>query len=138
MKREILFRGKRVDNGKWIEGNLFETNKSTVKSLSLIPMIQVIDRDTLYHSSYEVHPESVGQFTGLTDKNGVKIFEGDIVETKFGIGYIKYQSCTFLIKDDKSKLTSVNSLYSCTDCGLGGAIFCEVIGNITDNAELLQ
>jgi len=74
MTREILFRGKRIDNGEWVEGLLmanFDGNYS----------IQVRnDFDGMeYFTTYKVDPETVGQFIGMIDKNKTKIFEGDPV-----------------------------------------------------------
>lgn len=74
--REILFRGKRTDNGKWECGDLLSPNE-----FNAIPHIVYIDYLNEYGDIGEIStpviPETVGQFTGLTDKNGVRIFEGD-------------------------------------------------------------
>lgn len=78
--REILFRGKRKDNGKWVEGHYGEyySGKENVSCIS-------IPKETISGSlCYDVIPETVGQYTGLCDKNGTKIFAGDIVKTKYG------------------------------------------------------
>lgn len=69
--REILFRGKRIDNGEWVEG--FYVYRPDGKHLIYWKPFDDAKQNT-YHI---VTPETVGQFTGLTDKNGVKIFEGD-------------------------------------------------------------
>ena len=114
--REILFRGKRVDNGKWTEGYFF-------KSWNKVFLLWGMTGDC--PNMEEVIPETVGQYTGLNDKNEKKIFEGDIVESPNGTqGFIEWQNaeCAFLVNigDDWQTMD---------DCPY------EVVGNIYDNKE---
>ena len=116
MMKEILFRGKRVDNGEWTEGYFF-------KSWDKVFLLWGMTGDC--PNMEEVVPETVGQFTGLCDKNGKKIFEGDIVESQHGTrGVVEWQNaeCAFLVNigDDWQTMD---------DCPY------EVVGNIYDKGE---
>jgi uncharacterized phage protein (TIGR01671 family) len=141
--REILFRGKRADNGEWVYGYL--TNKRFGIATETIETSGTNDDGTRQLDLYGVVPETVGQYTGLTDVNGKKIFEGDIVKSEVDlwhnerkkervarIGEVIYDKelCQFGT-DVKgfSKCFTLRRLF-------GG--FNEVIGNIHDNPELLK
>lgn len=129
--REISFRGKRVDNGEWFEGFYAKSGEKTY-------IIYDNDIAVGYVSMKEVIPETVGQYTGLTDKNGNKIFEGDILSERppmnqiAYIGYVAYDeelaAWRFMIKNDTFNgvlLGSYSNSY-------------KVIGNIHDTPELLN
>lgn len=131
--REILFRGKLKNTGEWAFGNLNITIKGT----------NIITPDDTPIGKYgAVIPETVGQYTGLTDKNGTKIFEGDIVKeddvtyngatiTKGGIFEIKMLEGCWLVVEHKVKDAAWHFLDTF-------AKTVEVIGNIHDNPELLK
>ena len=135
--REILFRGKRLHDNKWIYGNFVSDCEGNPHIIE--PRFFCEDG---HHLQYEdntdtpvfIIPETVGQFTGLTDKNGVKIFEGDIVKCvsdgeRAVISWLKYFACFGLSFDGWC-------------CGFDDYDFSpndfKVIGNIHDNPELLQ
>lgn len=134
--REILFRGKRVDNGEWILGGYAKCNNRHY----ILPDIDLIRGEWVF-KNIEVIPETVGQFTGLTDRNGTKIFEGDIVKTKYGrlCRVIFFESsahrCWDLVVIGTTDNVKVKAPTS-WDLWYSGNL--EVIGNIHDNPELLQ
>lgn len=124
--REILFRGKRIFTKDWIEGVAFSHDNNEVTMLSQHPM----DGSLL---GKEVYPGTVGQFTGLTDKNGTKIFEGDVLrnasnEKKAVVQWFSEHSAFMLW------CKSENQVYWLYDNDFHNI---EVIGNIYDNPELL-
>ena len=120
--REILFRGKKHSDGQWILGDLNQWLEAIY--------ISAENSDGYTKTNWLVDAATVGQFTGLTDKNGVKIFEGDIVENNECLGVVEYSE-----EDAMYTVMFDETLY---DFGWIGAKMCEVIGNIHDNPELLK
>lgn len=119
--REILFRGKRTDNGEWIYGDLIQ-NVDCIK-------IREQEKDIKHISkSFEIDLETVGQFTGLTDNNGKKIWEGDIVKHYNAVYEISY-----ITKYARFAGRNSGCIFACIPFGNT-----EVIGNIHDNSELLK
>jgi len=83
MNREILFRGKRIDNKKFVEGDLIHGVGGKYGKMYILPITHIYPQDCNDLDGYDVYPETVGQFTGLTDKSGKRIFEDDIVKTNY-------------------------------------------------------
>lgn len=135
MECEILFRGKRVDNGEWTEGYFCECPCDDGTDIPSILRIENKGNDRII-MQYPIIAETVGQFTGLTDKNGVRIFEGDIVNVKTISGSFINYVITWFNSDlcwvmQSLKDTSVRfRLRICWEF--------EVVDNIHDNPELLK
>jgi uncharacterized phage protein (TIGR01671 family) len=142
MKREIEFRAKTVE-GEWLYGGYVKCNNREY----ILPDIDLVSREWVF-KHIEVIPETIGQFTGLTDKNGKKIFECDTVkftDTTFGyshIGEVCFDKGSFCILYEfygQKKLHRIGKTNKWQDMGASGNITYsyEVIGNIYDNPELL-
>ena len=132
--REFLLRGKRTDNGEWVYG--YYTKARYFLNKKEMHIIFEPDVEAFPHCEFtgyeEVLPETVGQYTGLTDKNGVKIFEGDIVSLVKHDGLIYkvvYVPCRYELVNSKGVNCFVLDIYKSENI--------EVIGNIHDNPELL-
>lgn len=144
--REILFRGKRFSDGEWVAGRLFIDEKKDKHEI-LVGYIN-------YRVGWEVDPETVGQFTGLTDKNGKRIFEGDILEFEdLGeTGYEYKEGFDFTNRAvvawrhsawEFGEVMYHNScvleeMYSSREDFIEIFNYSEIIGNIHDNPELLK
>lgn len=133
-ERQIIFRGKKVDNGEWTEGYLFKQWNRTFLLWGMTGDIP---------NMIEVIPETVGQFTGLTDKNGKKVFEGDIIDYTWDTLCGGKEHRTYVISYANNEAKFVG------DCVIGNPRHSlptfeyigergEVIGNIYDNKEILE
>lgn len=150
--REILFRGKRIDNGEWITGGIFQQKADDVKD----EVVYIIDNSSNdVDWAHRIIPETVGQFTGVTDKKGNRVFEGSIFRyephfttEKACLGIVKYRNtydrqracndCGFVIEWQHEPLLTLREdlLYWC-----GDGKSASVIGNIhdmNDNPKLLE
>lgn len=139
MSREIKFRGKRVKMDdpleRWIEGSCVEYINIRDEKV-----VRIMSKSGYQN---EVYPETVGQFTGLYDKNGKEIYEGDILRSvKFHdiVGYIMYdkkEGAFMFIKIDELMKTELETRCHITERRLN-EFPKEVIGNIYDNKKLLE
>jgi len=133
MTREILFRGKSISTGEWIEGDGIHYPKS----INYLGTCWIDGMEDRANDWIQVDPATVGQYTGLCDKNGVKIFEGDILRDGLGddgvvtyfesIASFKYQvgnEVWNLNEGDPNRSTQLQ--------------YTEIIGNIHDNPELME
>lgn len=124
--RDIEFRGKRTDNGEWVYGNLVRGCDEKYA------YIVEFGNKEMCRNYVDVNPETVGQYTGLTDKNGKKIFEGDIGRRRDDIFLIDWS-------EEKAAFVMIFNDYICEILYLEEMWDdAEVIGNIHDNPKLLE
>ena len=151
--REILFRGKRIDNGEWVEG-YFVYDESEQMMEGAVAHICHLNKHPCGWSllDFEVDPETVGQYTGLADKSGKRIFGGDVVEYNDGYDCFKGEVVleagafgmwtreTIGLKnsrcDNYVRLCDLFCAKEATD--EPELYYCTVIGNIHDNPKLLE
>lgn len=136
--REILFRGKRKDNGKWVYGWVTTQHKKYTGG----DLLTKIQSSTFGEGEHYVDTKTVGQFIGLTDKNGKKIFEGDILRRTLK-GY--YPNISYIFK---IVFVPVKAVFAAVDICGGSVNFISdyinnkyeinIIGSIHDNPELLE
>lgn len=129
--REILFKAKRIDNGKWVEGYV-------IRRHGLYFLYDIINSESYRQNICEVDPETLCQFTGLCDKNGKKIWEKDILMAHLDESYpedVTYETVEWNFAGWVGNETDSTDRKYLDEFDLE---YFEVVGNIFDNPELLQ
>lgn len=149
--REIMFRGKRLDNGKWIEGHLIRCENGRTRICESKTDIFCYEKDCsiIQTVAHETETFTVGQYTGLKDKNGKRIFEGDMIkpfDEEIDKMVVEFHHGQFLLclYGERGYMAEYGweeeGNYGCFEAeslsSYGDDI--EVIGNIHDNPELLE
>ena len=133
MKNRYLFKAKKIDNGEWVEGSLVVFGENDCAIMTKDDMEIAYASHGIYDGGItEVVADTICQYTGLTDKNGNKIWENDIVKDKtiHLLGSVEYdeEHGMYVINEVNDGYQNFQEFWSCT----------EVIGNIFDNEDLLK
>ncbi len=129
MNRTIKFRGKSVDNGEWLYGNL-------IQRIGRYPgiMFDYEHGGKIYYAEQPVDPDTIGQFTGLLDSKGIEIYEGDIILQQGYSGkrlmLVRFEAGAFVCGQHRGSSTSPRPMLIQKRC--------KIIGNATDNPELME
>ena len=131
--REIKFRGKRPNSGKWVYGLLYysiDHSYKIVEYMEVAPTMQDPCGDCI-NIFHDIDLNTVGQYTGLKDKNGKEIYEGDVFKlgAEKEVFEVRFEHGCFLAYRNGKQFGIVGELQVC---------FIEIIGNIYDNPELLE
>lgn len=128
--REIEFRGR---NGEWYYGDLEYNRKRNTAC------IHTYHNDGNYNRAYNVDPATIGQYTGLKDKNGTKIYEGDILSSDLCRPIVvEYKNGAFMLRCTYNENVYHDIFFPCDEVPQSTVPWAEVIGNIHDNKELLE
>ena len=139
--RDILFRGKRLDNGEWVYGSFCMDAREQFNGLCGVDgFIRLYDKAKGKMQSHEVDRETVGQYTGLRDKNGKRIFEGDMVSTDIERPYliVEFRDGCFMFNCNDGGEDYYDIMLPILKDPQSVYKYGEVIGNIHDNQELLE
>lgn len=138
--REILFRAKRVDNGEWVEGHYTKLKWCNNIIHVAIPDEAEIDSGNTLYESYEINPETLCQYTGKSDEDGKKIFDGDIVGFidlySTENGYSESSCLGEVVWSEEECCFHVTNRLSAESWEVLDE--CKVVGNVFDNKELLD
>lgn len=145
LMRDILFRGKRIDNGEWVEGDFIAPyfispyqnselyiNETFVNGKSVDGIVWC------QGSFYRIAPPTVGQYTGLKDKNGKRIWEGDIIKWDYAYNEGKSYQVIYDVGGACFSASREHNGDNTSTIFYNDEQYAEVIGNIHDNQELLE
>lgn len=148
--REILFRGRRIDNGEWVEGFYYSVTRGAhcnpiMNMCEIMTFEKLTNGEIVLTGTYDVGPSTIGEYTGLTDKNGKKIFENDILhvlevgtETNEYVSTVRWEDGEYLLSESKTNDVPLSAYSTKPEYQMNPLHEIEVIGNRFDTPELLE